>query len=138
MSNNEQEFISNLVRNPSESLSLELNDWIDPDASEGIAKIVKAALAMRNNNGGYLLIGFNNSDGSPNFERAPEDVVTTFHVDKIQGYITKYSSESFEIKIHLPVIQESQFLVLEIPKGIKTPVATKSGLPFEGLSLIHI
>ena len=136
--NENDNLITNLVTSPSESLSLEMKDWIDPDYAEGIEKIVKAALAMRNNDGGYLLIGFNDRDGSPNFSGAPADVPATFHIDKIQGYITKYSSESFEVKVHFPVINEQQFVVLDVPKGIKTPVATKSGLPYQGRELIKV
>ena len=87
------------MNNPSERLSVELKDWIDPDIPEGITKIVKACLAMRNNDGGYLLIGFNNESGSPNIQDAPKDVETRFHIDKIQGYVSKYSSEAFEVSI---------------------------------------
>lgn len=120
--------LSQLVDQPSESLSLELKDWFDPDSNEGKAKIIKAALAMRNNDGGYLLIGFNNDDGSPNIDGAPNDVPEVFHVDKIQGYITRYSSESFEVFVHYPELAGKIFVVIEVPQGVKTPVASKSGL----------
>ena len=89
--NGTAEIISNLISSPSESLSVELKDWIDPDSPAGIAKIVKAALAMRNNDGGYLLVGFSDSDGSPNFDGVPDNVSVDFHHDKIQGYITTVS-----------------------------------------------
>ncbi len=32
--------IGQLINNPSEGLSVELKDWIDPDIPEGITKIV--------------------------------------------------------------------------------------------------
>jgi hypothetical protein len=41
-----------MVERAGESLSVELKRWIDPDQPEGIAKIVKAALALRNHGGG--------------------------------------------------------------------------------------
>ncbi len=130
--------LDQLIDNPSESLSLELKDWIDPNSNEGIAKIVKAVLAMRNNDGGYLLIGFNNTDGSINTANAPDNVDQLFHVDKIQGYISKYSSEPFEVSIHYPLKDDKHFVVIEIPKGIKTPVATKSGLDDSGVHHIRV
>ena len=48
-----------LIERPSESLNVEVKTWIDPDKLEGQSKILKTALALRNRNGGYLVIGFN-------------------------------------------------------------------------------
>ncbi|MGJ4734907.1 AlbA family DNA-binding domain-containing protein [Leptospira levettii] len=132
------EFINDLVNNPKESLSLELKDWINPDDYSGIEKIVKASLAFYNHNGGYLLIGFHNSSGKPNFENIPNDPNEMFHIDKIQNLITKYASETFEIKIHYPIIQEKTFIVIEIPPGVRNPVATKSQLEYNGKTIIQI
>lgn len=119
--------IQQLVINPVESLALELKDWIYPHTNEGKSKIVKALIAMRNNNGGYLLIGFNDADGSPN-SNGPSNVIELFHVDIIQGLISKFSSEAFEICVHYPVIGGNTYVVIEVPSGVKSPVATKSGL----------
>lgn len=129
--------LNQLVDKPSESLLLELKDWIDPDSIEGKAKIIKAILAMRNNDGGYLLIGFDNGDCSPNIDDAPNDVLQLFHTDKIQGYVTKFSSEPFEIFVHYPEIAGKNFVVIEVPQGVKTPVAAKSDLVDQGKYLIR-
>ena len=50
-------------------------------------------------------------------------------LDKIQGIVTKYSSESFEIEIHFPTREGREFPVIEIGQGVKTPVAAKKNLP---------
>ena len=126
-----------LINQPNETLSIELKSWIDPGSNSGIEKIVKACLAMRNNNGGSLLIGFDNEKGNPIIEGAPEDVLSDFHVDKIQGLLTKYSSESFEVYIHYPKIDGNTYVVIEIPTGVKTPVATKSALIDENKNFIR-
>lgn len=119
--------IQQLIFNPVESLSLELKDWIYPNTNEGKSKIVKALIAMRNNNGGYLLIGFNDADGSPNPE-GPDNVSELFHVDIIQGLISRFSSEAFEISVHYPIIDGNMYVIIESPSGVKSPVATKSGI----------
>ncbi|WP_294347640.1 hypothetical protein [Prosthecochloris sp.] len=93
---------------------------------------------MRNNDGGYLLIGFNNESGSPNIQDAPKDVEIRFHIDKIQGYVSKYSSEAFEVSIHYPEKEGEKFVVIEIPSGVKTPVVTKSGLNEDGYDYIRV
>jgi len=60
-----------------ESLGLELKQWIDPNTPEGKAKIAKACMAMRNNDGGRLIIGFKD-DGTPDPGPYPADISTIF------------------------------------------------------------
>ncbi len=124
--------IQELIKHPQESLSVELKAWIDPETSEGIAKIVKAAIALRNYGGGYLLIGFDDETGTPIFEGIPDNLEKLFHIDNIQGFVTKYSSEPFEITIHFPTLKGKKFPVVEIPSGVKTPVAMKKDLNDNG------
>jgi len=52
-----------VLANPQESYAVELKGWIDPQSEEGRSTIAKASIALRNNNGGLLLLGFND-DGS--------------------------------------------------------------------------
>jgi hypothetical protein len=121
-------YIQELIQQPQESLSVELKDWIDPGQPEGIAKIVKTALAMRNRGGGYMVFGFNNKTLEPNLDDAPSDVRELFHIDKIQGMIAKYSSEPFEVTVEFPQRDGQDFPVIIVPTDIKTPVVAKSDL----------
>ena len=50
--------IQELIKRPSESLSVELKRWFDPGTSEGMSEIVKTSLSLKNHGGGYLVIGF--------------------------------------------------------------------------------
>lgn len=120
--------LQNLIDRPTESLFIELKGWISPNTPEGVGKIVTAAIAMRNNNGGYILIGFNNITGKPCTDNIPSDVRKLFHQDEIQRMISKYSSELFEAKVHFPIRDDVEFPVIEISPGVKTPVATKKPL----------
>lgn len=130
--------IQELVNQPRESLTVELKNWIDPDSPDGITTLVKAAIAMRNNNGGYILIGFDNDSCQPIHEDVPENVQELFHKDKIQGMVTKYASESFEVEIHFPEIESNAFPVIEIGTGVKTPVGTKRHYEDKANGKIHI
>jgi hypothetical protein len=120
--------IQELVDNPRESLSVELKRWIDPDQVEGIAKIVKTAIALRNHGGGYMVIGFDNATLEPAQDNVPVDVRGLFHVDKIQGMIAKYASEPFKITVEFPKRTGQIYPVIVIPSGVKTPVAAKKDL----------
>jgi hypothetical protein len=121
--------IQALVDRPGESLAVEIKRWIDPDQPEGIAMIVRAALALRNHGGGYLVIGFDNKTLEPDKNNVPSDVRVLFHTDKIQGLVSRFASEPFEVTVEFPERDGQLYPVIVVPPGVKTPVATKSELP---------
>jgi predicted HTH transcriptional regulator len=96
------ERIQELIQQPQESLSVELKAWIDPGQPEGIAKIVKTCLALRNHGGGYMVIGIDNDTLEPLLDSAPSNARQIFHIDKIQGMVAKYSSDPFEVTVEFP------------------------------------
>jgi len=123
-----EEEIQELVQNPSENLSVELKEWIDPNSDSGKAKLIKGCFALRNFNGGFMLIGFEDSSGLPTNKNAPQNIREVFHSDVIQGLITHFASECFEIEVKYPEVNSIQVVVIQIPSGIKTPVLTKRPL----------
>jgi hypothetical protein len=120
--------IQDLINRPGESLSVEIKRWIDPDATEGIAKIVRAVLALRNHGGGYLVIGFDNDTLLPDQANVPHDVRGKFHKDKIQGLISRFASDPFETGLEFPEREGQVYPVIAVPPGVKTPVAARSDL----------
>lgn len=128
--------IQDLVERPQESLSVEIKRWIRPDIPDGIAKIVKGAIALRNFGGGYFVIGFDNETLNPDKGNEPSNVRELFHIDKMQGMIAKYSSSPFEIAVEYVERDGVEYPVIVVPAGIKTPVATKSELVDQGKILI--
>jgi hypothetical protein len=124
----DQAQIDELVTRPSEGLSVEVKTWIDPGAPEGAAKIVRAALALRNRNGGYLIVGFDDKTLLPDNGNAPSDVRATFHLDKIQGLVSRYSAELFEIGVAYGTRYGRDYPVIKIPSGVLWPVAAKADL----------
>jgi hypothetical protein len=123
------ERIEELVARPRESLSVELKAWIDPRTPEGIAKIVKACMALRNRNGGYLLVGFDDRNHSPLTPYPFADPVEQFfHQDAIQSLISRYSSEQFEVRVHFVPLEGMDMPVVEIPTGIRSPAVAKADL----------
>ena len=130
--------IQQLIEYPVESLNVELKRWISPDTDEGRAKIIKAAIAFRNFNGGYLIIGFDGTTLTPDIKNVPTNARTEFHIDKIQGLISRYSSELFEVFVEFPEREGQEYPVIIIPAGVKTPVAAKRNLSVDGRSLIAV
>jgi hypothetical protein len=72
-----QQRIDALLAAPSESLNVEIKRWIDPASPEGAAKIAKATLALRNRNGGYLIVGLDDTTLLPVAEGRPP--ISTLH-----------------------------------------------------------
>jgi hypothetical protein len=123
----EQSVIDALVANPSENLSVEIKQWIDPRTDHGIAKIAKGVLALRNQDGGFLIIGFNDKTLQPDPQRLanPSDL---FHPDVIQGIVSKYASDTFEIGVGWSVRDGEEYPVIVVPSHLTVPVVAKSDL----------
>lgn len=130
--------LQEFIKEPRESLNIELKRWLDPSSPEGIAKIVKGALALRNTNGGYLIVGFNNDPVSPDTENKPSDILGSFHQDIIQGLISKYSSDPFEVSVEFVEGVIMAHPVIIIPAGVRTPVAAKADLKKGEENLISV
>ena len=130
--------IRSLIENPQELLSVELKDWFDPQLPEGMAKLVRAVLALRNENGGYLLIGFDDKTRKPtNPPASLVGITTVFHHDTVQGIISKYSSDSFPVMVDFPINGPRQVVVISVPPGVVAPVACKADLRVGGTLLLR-
>jgi hypothetical protein len=114
-----------LVDNPAERRNVELKRWVDPAEDRGKAHIVKVCLAMWNNNGGYLVIGFND-DGSPDTEHAPADVIERFHPDIVQELVSKFAFHAFDTTVEFRTRDGQEYPILHIPAGVEIPVCAKS------------
>ncbi|WP_371366157.1 hypothetical protein SRRS_06330 [Sporomusa rhizae] len=118
-----------LIDRQTESLNIEFKRWIDPKSPEGIAKIIKVCIAMRNNNGGFFFIGFDEESRQPDVNNAPtQDVRELFSLDNIQSIVSKYAYPQFEIDICFIEKDGQDYPVICIEEGIRTPVSTKSEL----------
>jgi hypothetical protein len=124
---NSEDDLKSLLTPPRETLDVELKRWIDPASHEGIAKIAKGCLALRNNNGGRLVIGFTD-DGQPDLTNVPADVRTTFHIDTVQAIVSRFAAEPFSIDVEFVEVNGQTYPVISVPAGVRSPVAAKSTL----------
>ena len=120
----DQAYVDNLVMRPSETREIEVKAWIDPGTTDGKAKILTAVLALRNFNGGYLVIGFDNKTLQP-LPEGPKDVVDRYHNDKLQALVSKHASETFDVVVSFGRRDGHLFPVVCVGPGIRTPVAVK-------------
>jgi len=125
MNSNEAAHLKQLLSRPSERLDLELKEWISPQDDEGRIKLAKACIAMRNNNGGYVAIGFSN-DGNrtpppPNF-----DIRSLFTIDEVQSIVGEFCSEQFPIDLTFVEFEDIAYPLITVPPGVRTPAACKT------------
>lgn len=120
-----QEYIDGLIVDLRERLSVEVKQWIDPCSEAGKAKIVKGCIALKNQDGGFFVVGFENGTWEPDRANAPTDVRAVWDGDQIQGLIGKHASEAFEIHLRFAKLDGQEYPVLEVEPGVMSPVAAK-------------
>lgn len=126
-----------LIDQPRESLNVEIKSWVDLDSPKQIAKIIKTLLALRNHNGGFMIFGFNDEDLEQITDGAPDNTCEIYHPDKIQSWVTKYSSNPFEIQLYYPEKNGIKHPIIQVPSGFKTIVTAKSDLEDSGNKLVR-
>ncbi|HEY0112614.1 MAG TPA: RNA-binding domain-containing protein [Allosphingosinicella sp.] len=124
--------INALIRRPSESLQVELKTWLDPSTDDGTAKLVKAIFAIRNRNGGFLVIGFNDETLSPDSLSLSGKVEELYHTDEIQGLVSRYANIPFEVEVALVEVGHQLHPVIAIPEGVRVPAVVKRDLLGDG------
>ena len=85
--------------NPVEGLNREIKAWIDPATPTGRVKLVRAIFALRNRNGGDLLIGLDDKTLRPVPRPAELEVTQAFSIDAIQTILFKHASVAFEVEV---------------------------------------
>jgi hypothetical protein len=121
----DQSRIDDLIARLSEGLNVEVKRWISTDEPNGISKMVRGVLALRNFDGGYFVIGFDDKTLQPDTSNRPPNVRSTFHTDKVQGLISRYASERFEVSVVFGQRERHEYPVIVVPEGVKSPVAAK-------------
>ena len=114
-----------LVARPTESLNVELKRWLSPTDNAHVAKLVRALMALRNRNGGFLVIGIDDKTRTPDTP-APDDPKSTFNGEGLQLLVGRHASEPFEIQVEFVERDGVLHPVIAVEAGVRVPVAVKS------------
>ena len=117
-----------LLQRPSEALQVELKTWLDPRDDDHIAKLIKAIFAIRNRNGGFIVIGFDDETQLPDKFNLDISVEKLYQIDKIQWLVSRYASDSFQITVPLGNRDGQRHPVIVVPDGVRVPVIVKRDL----------
>lgn len=113
-----------LITEPMEDLDAEYKDWLDLTKNEHHkAKLARAAIALANHGGGYVVIGFEDKDliSQPRPEETP--AITQDSVNKV---IRRYAEPEFHCKMYKVPHPDTNVLhpVVSIP-SMPTPVMSR-------------
>ncbi len=117
--------IEQLLRDPHEHMALEMKGWPNPSTPGGRADIVKSLFALRNQDGGHLLLGFNKTGTGPADYDPKFEIDSAYSEDALQDLVTKYASERFELRVHRQFRDGKPIVVVEVPGDLRVPVFTK-------------
>src|SRR5438874_2980954 len=115
----------------SETLDTELKGWLVPSVPREAALLAKACLALRNNNGGRVVLGIDDSTTNSIARPSGFDVREVYHADKLNEAIGRYAVPKFDVRLELVEYQGAVHPIVIVPGGIETPVITRSGFERE-------
>ena len=117
--------INELLLALSENLRVELKSWLDLSTLDHQAKVARALIALRNQDGGFLVLGFDDKNLKPLASGRPADIRSAYHADKIQGIVKDFIEPPFEVKVHFGERDGLEFPVIEIGPGVTSPVVAR-------------
>ena len=98
MASNEE--LRPFVTQPREDLSVEYKDWLDLSNNEHKATLAKAAIALANHGGGYIVIGF--AERGETLESGPKPSETTaITQDLVNQAINRYAEPVFQCGVYI-------------------------------------
>ena len=126
----EQERLAELLIDLREDLELEVKNWLDlANNKEDKARFAKAALALTNHGGGYIVLGF--EDTADGITPAPNRPATLagYNQELLNGIVHNYCDPPFHCAVYqIPGPEGAIFPVVKIPGGHQVPVrAARSG-----------
>lgn len=126
------ERIKFLIDNLQEGLDVEVKNWLSGlSTNDERAKLAKEIIALANNGGGFIFIGFEDEgEGHPEIEPQPGEL-EAFTQDNISAIVTKYTNPPCQCRVGLYSRAGSAIKhpVITVPGNHRTPVWAASASP---------
>lgn len=123
--------LEDLVSYPHESLNVGLKGWLDLSDEEHKADLAHAILALANFGGGYLVLGFQESNGTWIADPHRPASLDQYGQDLVNGVVRSYAEPSFHCEVHQVSDAASghPFPVITVPGNHKVPIRAKRDGP---------
>jgi len=126
-----RERLADLLIDPREDLDLEIKNWLDLRGDNNAkATFAKAALALANHGGGFILLGLTETDrGCIEAEGRPL-TLDDYSQDVINGIIQNYADPAFHCAVHIVARQDGQlFPTVVVPGNHRSPIRARRAGP---------
>lgn len=118
--------LQSLVTEPREDLGSEYKEWLDLTTNEHKATVAKAAIALVNHGGGFIILGFADTAGGLHSNPRPA-VIPEITQDAINAAIRRYASPEFHCEMHSVPHPTTNVVhpVIVVPGTMTEPVMSK-------------
>ena len=115
-----------LISGPREELSVEYKDWLDLTVNEHRATLAKAAIALANHGGGFIIIGFAEHGSEWQSQIRPPNVPEITQ-DAVNAAIRRYATPEFHCGIDSVRHPNTnvEHPVITVPGDLTVPVMSK-------------
>ena len=115
-----------LIGTPREDLGVEYKTWLNLTNNEERATLAKAAIAIANHGGGFVVIGFNEVKKNLIPIQRPDDVPVVTQ-DAVNAAIGRYATPEFHCEMHLVQSADNgvEHPVIRVPGNLTEPVMNK-------------
>lgn len=115
-----------LVTEPNEDLGVEYKDWLDLSTNAHRAKVAKAAIALVNHGGGFIVIGFEEVDDTLVSHERP-DATPVITQDAINAAVRRYADPAFHCTMYSVPHPVTGVVhpVIVVPGTLTEPVMSK-------------
>ena len=125
-----------LVDYPMERLDAEYKDWLDLSENRGRATLAKAAIALANHGGGYIVIGLAEEDDASFTSKAKPENYPEITQDAVNSAVRRYAEPAFQCAMRtVPHHSGIHHPVIVVPGNLTVPVMSRSEL--QGVIQLH-
>lgn len=122
--------LERLITHPRETETVEYKGWLDLKSkgkNNDPALLAKALIAIRNSDGGHVVLGFRDDRGQPLRQLDTPKGLPSFNGDDVQRIVKRYADPEFQCDLR--IVQGHP--VITVPAGVSEPVIASAGSPDE-------
>ena len=129
------EDLERLITDPVETETAEYKGWLGLHTrkqNNHRALLAKALIAMRNSDGGHVVLGFNDEKNKPLAPLPRPEEYNEFDGDVVQSIVKQFADPEFQCR--LDVVEGHP--VISVPSGVSEPVIASGGSQ-DNKTLVH-
>lgn len=125
------ERLADLLVDPREDLGCEVKNWLDLQGSnDDKATFAKAALALANHGGGFIILGLVETDTGIVEAQGRPATLDRYSQDQINGIVQNYSDPPFHCSVHIVSNHAgAAFPIVIVPGGHRVPIRGRRAGP---------